>query len=147
MKDLFGELRADWTPGRIPAAGQDPDRMPIPIRRLLVVSVVLSLVFVAIFVWSDKGLGELRRLDRRADGLREDIRLLTADNARLRAEIESFPKSRVVVERLAREELGLVRPGEVVVLLPARSDRAPADRVGAPRLAEARERDAAATRK
>jgi len=133
-------------PGRNGGAYHDPDRMPSFLRRLLVVSVVVSLLFAAIFIWSDKGLGELRRLDRHGAELTLDIETLHAENDRLQREIEGFRHAKLRVERLAREELGLVRPGEVVVILPTEAGRPPADRTDPPVTAEIRERRVAAAK-
>jgi cell division protein FtsB len=108
---------------------------------MLALSIGVSLVFVAIFFWSDKGLAELRRLDRRAEAIRQDTAMLAAENDRLRAEIAKTPNDRLRLERLAREELGLARPGEIVLVLPPNPSRLPADRNEPPRTWEIRERE------
>ena len=49
--------------------------------------------------------------------LRNDIAQLEAENARLRAEIDSVKKSSYAVERIAREDLGMSKKGETVYML------------------------------
>jgi cell division protein FtsB len=50
--------------------------------------------------------------------LRTDIARLETENTRLRAEIDSVKKSSYAIERIAREDLGMSRKGEVVYMLP-----------------------------
>ena len=54
----------------------------------------------------------------RVSDLHRDIDRLQADNARLRAEIDSVKKSTYAVERIAREDLGMSKKGEVTYMLP-----------------------------
>jgi cell division protein FtsB len=83
-------------------------------------STVLTLVFLISFVFSDRGLPELQHARTRVATLQSDIARLDADNARLRAEIESVKKSSYAVERIAREDLGMSKKGETVYMLPRR---------------------------
>ena len=50
--------------------------------------------------------------------LQTDIARLHAENVRLRGEIDSVKKSTYAVERIAREDLGMSKKGEVIYLLP-----------------------------
>jgi cell division protein FtsB len=75
-------------------------------------------VFAISFVFSDRGLPELQHARTRVADLRADIATLQSENARLRAEIESVKKSSYAIERIAREDLGMSRKGEVVYMLP-----------------------------
>lgn len=84
-------------------------------------STVLTLVFLISFVFSDRGLPELQHARTRVAGLRADIAKLEAENARLRAEIDSVKKSTYAVERIAREDLGMSKKGETVYMLPKRN--------------------------
>src|SRR4029079_2182417 len=61
----------------------------------------------------------LQQARTRVADLHRDIAKLQADNARLRAEIDSVKKSTYAVERIAREDLGMSRKGEIVYTLPA----------------------------
>lgn len=134
MKELLADRRRA---ARIDPPGGARDRMPQNLRRLLVVSIAGSIAFAAIFVFSDTGLGELRRLDERKASLTADIDLVRAENVRLRSELDR-PTDPFRIERLAREELHLVRPGEVVLLLPpSAARRQPADRTEPPLVARA----------
>ena len=87
-------------------------------RAVWLLSAVLTVVFVVSFGFSDRGIAELRHARTRVTTLKSDIARLEQENARLRAEIESVRKSSYAVERIAREDLGMSKRGEVVYMLP-----------------------------
>ncbi len=61
---------------------------------------------------------EAARMEQRRQGL-------LAENAALRVEIQRLRTDDQYIERLAREQLGMVRPGEMeLVLMPAAAQRA-----------------------
>jgi len=71
------------------------------------------------YLFSDRGgIGELQQARQRVQNLRNEIQRLEAENARLRADVESAKRSTFAVERIAREDLGLSKKGEVVYMLP-----------------------------
>ena len=89
------------------------------LKAVLLLSGVLTVVFLISFVFSEEGIAELRRSRERVDSLKTDIARLEAENARLTREIESLKRSTFAVERIARQDLGMSKPGEVVYMLPA----------------------------
>ncbi|MEO8034031.1 MAG: septum formation initiator family protein [Acidobacteriota bacterium] len=92
----------------------------VTIRAVMLLSGVLTLVFMISFFFSDRGIAELQHARRRVDGLRVDIKRLETENARLRSEIDSVKKSTYAVERIAREDLSMSKRGEIVYMLPAK---------------------------
>lgn len=90
----------------------------VTLRAVVLLAGVLFLVFAISFVFSDRGLPELQHARTRVAELRADIAKTEAENARLRAEIESVKKSSFAVERIAREDLGMSRKGETIYMLP-----------------------------
>ena len=90
----------------------------VTLKAVVLLSGVLTLVFLISFVFSDRGLPELQHARNRVASLNAQIERIEAENARLRAEIESVKKSTYAVERIAREDLGMSRKGEVVYMLP-----------------------------
>jgi cell division protein FtsB len=97
----------------------DPRRATqVTLRAVVLLSSILTIVFLFSFVFSDRGIAELQNARKRVGDLRGDIHRLETDNARLRGEIESVKKSTYAVERIAREDLGMAKPGEVTYLLP-----------------------------
>jgi cell division protein FtsB len=82
-------------------------------------------VLVALFVLGvlgafigEGGASEKRHLRGEVAALRGEVASAEAEVGRLRADIERLESDPGARERLAREQLGLVRPGEVDFLLP-----------------------------
>lgn len=90
----------------------------VTLKVVVLLASVLTVVFAISFVFSDRGLHELQHARTRVTKLRADIAKVEAENARLRAEIESVKRSSYAVERIAREDLGMSRKGEIVYMLP-----------------------------
>lgn len=90
----------------------------VTLKAVILLAGVLTLVFLISFFFSDRGLPELQHARTRTANLRASIARLESENSRMRAEIESIRKSSYAVERIAREDLGMRRKGEVVYMLP-----------------------------
>jgi len=93
----------------------------LTLRAAGVLSLAAAAIFVLLFFVNDnRGVSELQQARKRVAGLHADIARLEAENARLRAEIESVQRSTYAVERIAREDLGMSKKGEIVYMLPKR---------------------------
>lgn len=88
--------------------------LPRPSRRTLILS-ALTAAAAAAYVFGS-GLLELYALNREAARLQGVRRSLQQQNAILREEMKLL-QTPAYIERLAREQLGLVRPGEVAILI------------------------------
>ena len=90
------------------------------VRRLGIAALVaVALGWVPYHLYGSSGLARLMRLRAERDALHEGNLKVHAENQRLRDELEALSDdngelSRAAVERAARDELGLVKPGEVV---------------------------------
>jgi cell division protein FtsB len=89
----------------------------VTLKAVTLLSGVLTVVFLVSFFFSDRGIAELQHARHRVNDLKSDIAQLEGDNARLRGEIESARSSTFAVEKIAREDLGMARPGERVYML------------------------------
>ncbi|HVR41400.1 MAG TPA: septum formation initiator family protein [Thermoanaerobaculia bacterium] len=99
----------------------DPRRATqVTLRVVVLLTIVLIVVFCVSFIFSDRGIPELQHARSRVSDLKTDIARLQSENARLQAEIESVKKSTYAVERIAREDLGMSKKGELVYMLPKR---------------------------
>ena len=87
-------------------------------RVVVLISGALVLLFCVFLFSNGGGIGELQQTRQRVDALHADIKRLEAENARLRAEVQSAKRSTYAVERIAREDLGMSKKGEVVYMLP-----------------------------
>jgi cell division protein FtsB len=90
-----------------------------------VVTVLLVLAGTAVF--GDNGVLALRRLRGEVASLHREVRVLESENERLSKAIADLQENPAVIERIAREELGLVRPGERVLRFPRSSRSSPSD--------------------
>jgi len=79
------------------------------------VVVTLALGYVPYHVYARSGLARTLQLRRDLDGLRARNAELRDQNERLAREAESLRADPRAIERVARAELGWVRPGEVIV--------------------------------
>jgi cell division protein FtsB len=75
----------------------------------------LVLVILAFTVFGERGLLNLVRYQKERQELVAEAERLKAENQRLREEIERLKNDPSLIERLAREELGMVKPGELVI--------------------------------
>ena len=82
---------------------------------LFCVILVLALAVGSLF--GDRGILQLVQQKEREAELAQELEALRTENLRLAGEIVSLRTDPRAIERLAREELGLVRPGETVFLI------------------------------
>ena len=78
----------------------------------------LFLVMIVTALFGKKGVMDLRRAQRTLVVLEAEVRSLEKERAALESEIDRLEKDPRAVEQAAREKLGLVAPGEKVVVLP-----------------------------
>lgn len=89
-----------------------------PALRRWSIRLVLALVIAAAIAWVPGGDdARAAHLRRQLDGLRDEIVALKARNARLAAEVEALRTDPSAIEAHARDELGMVYPGEIVLRL------------------------------
>lgn len=86
-------------------------------RQLLWAAAAAALVLAVGSAAADGGFRRYFRLSADVRQLREKTAALREENARLKAEIAALRDDDAALERAAREELGFVRPGELVLVL------------------------------
>ena len=91
-------------------------RLHLPHPAWLVAGVLGLLLIAAVF--GDNGILHLRRLRADIGNLHREVQALEAENERLSRAITDLRTDPAVIERIAREELGLVRPGDRVLRFP-----------------------------
>ncbi|MDP3277786.1 MAG: septum formation initiator family protein [Deltaproteobacteria bacterium] len=82
---------------------------------------VVAVVGVPVMVLGQEGLPRHRRLLAQLDAHREENRRLAHEVAHLEAQLQAFGQDVRARERAVREELGFVRPDEIVVEVPSNS--------------------------
>lgn len=92
-------------------------------RVLLVLLVLVTVVLVVDALFGDKGLFETLRVRRQYQALASSLNRLRQENARLREEARRLREDPVAIEEVARRELGLIRPGEMVFIVKDKRQR------------------------
>mgnify|MGYP001598520829 CR=1 FL=1 len=72
--------------------------------------------YVPYRLYGKGGVGHVLRLQRDLEGLTAANLRLAEENGRLRRRIQQLREEPAAVERVARDELGLVRPNDLVFL-------------------------------
>ncbi len=90
-------------------------RLALFVERILPVMVLaLALIGAPLMIFSPEGLPRLRGLERELVGVEAENRELEREIEELRAHVANLRDDPASVERIAREDLGLVRQSEVV---------------------------------
>jgi cell division protein FtsB len=79
---------------------------------------VLSLFVFMNGVFGQNGYVAMRRARADAERLKQEIHQLNEENQNLSGEVRALKTDPAAVEKVAREEMGLARPGELVFRLP-----------------------------
>ncbi len=83
-------------------------------QTLPIAMLALALVAVPVLVLQPQGLPRLRTLQKDLDQVNAENDELRRDVQRLRVEVRQLRDDPAAVERIARDELGMVRRSEVV---------------------------------
>jgi len=92
--------------------------------------IVALLLFNLVF--GDMGVIQGIRQRHAVGVLRAELREAESENASLEAEVKALGNDPFRIEAIAREELGLARPGEIIFLFPAAKDGVNASAKAAP---------------
>jgi cell division protein FtsB len=88
------------------------------VRIALAVFGMLTLAVLLLAVFNDKGLLEVHSQADKLSAIEADIGKLDAENKQLTSDIQSLRSDPSTIEKFAREELKLVKPGEIVLVTP-----------------------------
>jgi cell division protein FtsB len=102
---------------RIPVGRQEPrPRWQIwGLRIVLATALAMVLAYFPYKLMDGSGERKADELGRQYERTVEARRALAVENARLRREIEALKNEVSAIEDIAREELGMVHPGEVII--------------------------------
>lgn len=78
----------------------------------------IAVVGVPVLVFEPQGLPRLRSLERDLEQVEAENRSAEREIARLRNQVKLLKDDLATVEKVARQELGLVRKSEIVLQLP-----------------------------
>lgn len=94
---------------------------PPPLALRLAAVLAVPLLLYALVATGQKAV-ENYQLNRQADGLRSEVVDLRAKNIELQQEIEQA-RTDTAIETIAREQLGLIKPGDHPVVLVTQADQ------------------------
>lgn len=77
-------------------------------------------------VFGTHGVLAMRRAQKEAARVQQEIDRVNNENRQLQDHVKALKSDRQAIERIAREEMGLARPGEIIFKIPAK----PADSSG-----------------
>ncbi len=98
----------------------DVRRLTLAIERVLPVGIlVVAVIGVPVMILSPEGLPRLRGLERELEQVEEESAEMRREIDALRGRVERLRDDPTAVERIARDNLGLVRQTEVVFQFPA----------------------------
>ena len=94
-------------------------------RHLLVIFVVLLVVHD---IFGPHGFLVMRRKQQEIQKVNAQIERLNKENSELEGNVKDLKTDPQTIRKIAREELGLAKPGEIIIKLPAppAQDQAPA---------------------
>ena len=88
------------------------------VRIALAVFGLLTVAMLLLAVFNDKGALQVHTQAKKLGAIESEIRRLDSENQQLTTEIQALRTDPTAIEKLAREELKLVKPGEVVLVIP-----------------------------
>lgn len=83
-------------------------------KLLIGIAALFALYLLASFILGEMGLVKYYRMKAQYQALNEDIAKLKQDNVKILREVRSLKTDPACIERIARDKLGLARPGEIV---------------------------------
>jgi cell division protein FtsB len=93
----------------------DRDSRNVRNRKMLFAAVFLAAAYLlASLIFGEMGLIKYFRMKARYDSLTREIAALRHDNVRLMKDVRALRSDPDHLERIARDKLGLARPGEIV---------------------------------
>jgi cell division protein FtsB len=84
------------------------------LRGLPLAVLAVSLISVPVLLLEPQGLPRMRSLENELSGVQAENAELRRDVGKLRTEVKELRENPTAVERIGREQLGLVRKSEVV---------------------------------
>ena len=84
----------------------------------MVALLILCAVLLISETFGDHGWLALRRQRREYQALQEQVRRLQQENQQLEMRIKTLQSDPKAIEKLAREQMRLARPGEIIYVLP-----------------------------
>jgi cell division protein FtsL len=82
------------------------------------VCILLTIAMLLLAVFNDKGALQVHARAQKLSTLETEISSLDSENKQLQSEIQALRSDTATIEKFAREELKLVKPGEIILVTP-----------------------------
>lgn len=92
-------------------------------RHAVLVLIFLCIVLAIHEIFGEHGLLALRRQKKEYESLRQQVQQLQEENSRLEQQIKALRSDPKAIEKLAREQMRLARPGEFIFTLPEKDPK------------------------
>jgi cell division protein FtsB len=113
----------NWAPFRACESLNPVSDLAAQVQRLLPLAMLATAVIaVPVLIFEPDGLPRMRALEKELADVNAENAELRRDVTKLRAEVKQLRDDPTAVERIARDQLGLVRKSEVVVQFGARRE-------------------------
>ena len=93
-------------------------KQTVIVRIALAVFGLLTMAMLLLAVFNDKGAIEVHAQAKKLSTIESEISKLDNENKQLTTEIQALRSDPNAIEKLAREELKHVKPGEIVLVTP-----------------------------
>jgi cell division protein FtsB len=104
------------------------------LRRNLSILLVAGLILLVVQdVFGTHGVLAMRRAQKEAAKVKREIEQIDTENRHLQDNVKSLKSDPQAIERIAREEMGLARPGEYIFKIPSQAAEAPSSLSDAPK--------------
>ena len=87
-------------------------------RALLMVLVLLALALTVHEIFGERGYFALRRRRQELQNLQQQVKQLQDENQKLEQQIKALKSDPKAIEKVAREQMKLAKPGEIIYVLP-----------------------------
>ena len=94
-------------------------------RNAIYVLLLLCIALVVHEIFGQHGFLAMRRQQREAEALQQQLQRLQQENLELEIQIKALRSDPKAIERVAREQLRMARPGEIIYTLPAKETKSP----------------------
>jgi cell division protein FtsB len=94
-------------------------------RNGVLVLVLVSIALIVHEIFGQNGYLALRRQQKELQTLHQQIQQLKQENAELAKQIKALKSDPAAIERLAREQMHLAKPGEIIYTLPNKAPENP----------------------
>jgi cell division protein FtsB len=99
-------------------------------RNAIYVLLLLCIALVVHEIFGQRGFLAMRRQQKEVEALQQQLLRLQHENLELDRQIKALRSDPKAIERIAREQLRMARPGEIIYTLPDKDSKNPPAAVG-----------------